>query len=120
MVDCSASADIENPFKVKEAAVPGIEWLVMVLMIALNSIFAGYEIALASIGLGTLHNLVKDRRTGANSALRMKTKMEASLAVVQLGITLVGVIAAATGGVGAEESIEHYSSREDFRRLLLR
>jgi putative hemolysin len=36
----------------------------------------------------------------------MKTGMEGSLAVVQLGITLVGAIAAATGGAGAEESIE--------------
>ena len=36
----------------------------------------------------------------------MKRKMEASLAVVQVGITLVGAIAAATGGAGAEESIE--------------
>ena len=32
--------------------------------------------------------------------------MEASLAVVQLGITLVGVVAAATGGAGAAETIE--------------
>ena len=36
----------------------------------------------------------------------MKKKMERSLAVVQLGITLVGVTAAATGGAGAEETIE--------------
>jgi putative hemolysin len=36
----------------------------------------------------------------------MKQKMEASLAVVQLGITLVGAVAAATGGAGAEETIE--------------
>ena len=36
----------------------------------------------------------------------MKGNMEASLAVVQLGITLVGTIAAATGGAGAEESLE--------------
>jgi putative hemolysin len=35
----------------------------------------------------------------------MKQDMEASLAVVQLGITLVGAIAAATGGKGAEEMI---------------
>ncbi len=35
----------------------------------------------------------------------MKENMEASLAVVQLGITLVGAIAAATGGAGAEETL---------------
>ena len=36
----------------------------------------------------------------------MKKNIEGSLAVVQLGITLVGVIAAATGGAGAEETFE--------------
>jgi putative hemolysin len=82
------------------------ELVVILLMIAFNSVFAAYEIALASIGLGRLQALVHDRRRGAKAALRMKQRMEASLAVVQLGITLVGATAAATGGAGAEETIE--------------
>ncbi len=83
-----------------------MELIVIAAMIALNSVFAAFEIALASVSLGRLHTLVKERRRGAASALRMKQKMEASLAVVQLGITLVGATAAATCGAGAEESIE--------------
>ncbi len=82
------------------------ELLVVALMIAFNSIFASYEIALASIGLGRLHALAAENKGGAAAALRMKEKMEASLAVVQLGITLVGAIAAATSGAGAEELLE--------------
>jgi putative hemolysin len=82
-----------------------IELAIMAAMILLNSVFAGYEIALASIGLGRLDTLRQERRRGAIAALRMKQNTEASLAVVQLGITLVGAIAAATGGAGAEESI---------------
>ncbi len=82
------------------------ELVVIATMIALNSVFAAYEIALASVGLGRLHTLVAERRRGAAAALRMKQKMEASLAVVQLGITLVGAIAAVTGGAGTQESIE--------------
>jgi putative hemolysin len=74
-------------------------------MIAFNGVFAAYEIALASVGLGKLHALREQGLHGAAAALRMKDNMEASLAVVQLGITLVGVVAAATGGAGAEESI---------------
>ena len=35
----------------------------------------------------------------------MKERMEASLAVVQMGITLVGATGAATGGAGASEAI---------------
>jgi putative hemolysin len=86
----------------------GIELGVMVCMILFNSVFAGYEIALASISLGKLELLARQHKAGAAAAVRMKTSIEASLAVVQLGITLVGVIAAATGGAGAEESIEPY------------
>ena len=83
-----------------------IELVVMACMIALNGVFAAYEIALASIGLARLDTLVQERRRGAAAAMRMKQGIEGSLAVVQLGITLVGAIAAATGGAGAEESIE--------------
>ena len=83
-----------------------VELAVMVLMIALNSVFAAYEISLASISAGRLHTLVSDKRRGAVAAVRMKDSIEGSLAVVQLGITLVGVIAAATGGAGAEEWFE--------------
>jgi len=83
----------------------GFEVLVVVAMIAVNSVFAGYEIALASVGVGRLRQLAHENRRGAGMALYMKENVEASLAVVQLGITLVGVIAAAVGGAGAEESV---------------
>lgn len=85
-----------------------VELSVMAVMIAFNGVFAAYEIALASVGLARLDTLAKEKVVGAKAALRMKRNMEASLAVVQLGITLVGAIAAATGGAGAEESIAPY------------
>lgn len=84
----------------------GFELVIIAAMIAFNSVFAAYEIALASVGLGRLHALVAEKRAGAAAALRMKESMEASLAVVQLGITLVGAVAAATGGAGAEAAFE--------------
>jgi putative hemolysin len=83
----------------------GAELAVMIGMIALNSVLAAYEIALASISLSRLQVMLRERRTGAKAALFMKRNMEASLATVQLGITLVGAIAAATGGAGAEATI---------------
>lgn len=84
----------------------GVDLAVVLVMIGINSVFAAFEIALASVGLARLDTLAREKRLGAAAALRMKGRMEASLAVVQLGITLVGVIAAATGGSGAEEKIE--------------
>lgn len=82
------------------------ELTVILGMIVFNSVFAGYEIALASINVGRLEVLAREKRAGAKAALEMKQRMEASLAVVQLGITLVGATAAATGGAGAEAAIE--------------
>lgn len=79
------------------------ELIVIAVMIVFNSVFAAYEIALASISVSRLQGLMAEGLRGAAAALRMKTSIEASLAVVQLGITLVGAVAAATGGAGAEE-----------------
>jgi putative hemolysin len=82
-----------------------VELLVMLVMILLNGVVAGYEIALASVSLARLEALLRETRPGAKSALSMKRNMERSLAVVQLGMTLFAAIAAATGGAGAEGEI---------------
>ncbi|MCC6126540.1 MAG: HlyC/CorC family transporter [Pirellulales bacterium] len=84
------------------------ELLVILAMIGLNGLFAAYEIALASVSIVRLQVLVKENAAGARAALYMKENFEASLATVQLGITLLGAIAAATGGVGAEQSLRPF------------
>jgi putative hemolysin len=77
----------------------------MAVMVLANSVFAAFEIALASVSIARLQVLARENHGGAAAALRMKQRMERSLAVVQLGVALVAAVAAATGGVGAEESI---------------
>lgn len=77
----------------------------MLAMIAMNGVFAGYELALAAISLARLRALDRENRPGARAALYMKEHMEASLVFIQLGITFFGAIAAATGGAGAEGTI---------------
>ena len=79
--------------------------LVILGMLLLNALFAAYELALASVRIDRLKHLAEQKRRGAATALRMKSRMEGSLAVVQLGITLVGAIAAAAGGASAEEDL---------------
>ncbi|MGA2799652.1 MAG: CNNM domain-containing protein, partial [Thermoguttaceae bacterium] len=81
------------------------ELLVILAMIGFNSLFAAYEIALASITIARLQVLARENHRGAKAALYMKENFEASLATVQLGITVLGAIAAATGGAGAEEKL---------------
>ncbi|MGC1274031.1 MAG: hemolysin family protein [Planctomycetaceae bacterium] len=84
----------------------GLTLVVIAFMVVVNGLFAGYEIALASISAGRLDMLAREGRRGAAAALRMKNSIEASLAVVQMGITLAGAIAAAVGGAGIAESLE--------------
>jgi len=85
-----------------------VEWSIIILMLAINGVLAAYEMALASISRSRLAVLVQRKRKGADEAAYMKDRMEASLAVVQVGITLAGAIAAATGGSGVSDSLEPY------------
>ncbi|NLF07725.1 MAG: DUF21 domain-containing protein, partial [Pirellulaceae bacterium] len=85
-----------------------VELCVIAIMVVFNGVFAGYEIALAAVALARLHVLAGENRAGAKAALYMKENMEASLATVQVAITLVGAIAAAIGGAGAAEGIKPF------------
>lgn len=85
-----------------------IELIVVAAMILVNAVFAAYEIALASVSVARLQALANHHRRGAVAALAMKEGIEQSLAVVQLGITLVGLIAGATGGASATDDIAPY------------
>ena len=84
------------------------ELLIILTMITLNAVFSAFEMALASISRTRLSYLVETKRSGALEALFMKDRMEASLAVVQLGVTLVGSIAAAIGGASITEALNPY------------
>jgi putative hemolysin len=81
------------------------ELLVILAMVLINGLFAGYEIALTSVSIARVQLLARENRPGAAAALRMKQHMESSLAAIQVGVTLTGAIAAATGGAGAIKDI---------------
>jgi len=88
------------------------EIITIAAMLMFNAVFAAYEIALASISRSRLGELTRQHVSGADSALFMKTQMEGSLSVIQLGITLFGAIAAATGGAGINESFAPFLIQE--------
>jgi len=82
--------------------------VIIIFMLIINAFFAAYEMALAAVSETKLRILKKENHRGAHDALFMKGKIEGSLAVIQLGITLVGAIAAAVGGAGSDEAIAPY------------
>ncbi len=96
-----------------------IELVIMAAMVLFNGVFAGYEIALAAVTVARLQSPGPREPRGAKAALYMKQNMEASLAAMQVAITLLGASAAAIGGAGAAESIQPFlQERSDCRRPL--
>jgi len=81
------------------------EIAIISLMLVFNAVFAAYEMALASVSKPRIRHLVEKKVPGAVSAHFMKDRMEASLSLIQLGITLAAAAAAATGGAGTYEHV---------------
>lgn len=79
--------------------------LIIVAGLFFNALFSAYELALASVRTERLRLLADQHRTGARSALWMKGRMELSLAVAQLGITVAMFVSAAAGGADAEKNL---------------
>ncbi len=81
------------------------ELCLILVMIGCSAVFAAYEMSLASISAARLHVLAARKIKGAAEAVFMKANMEASLAVVQLGLTIAGAVAAAAGGLSAADML---------------
>lgn len=83
-----------------------IELLFILVLILLNGFFAGTEIAVVSSGRRELEEMEKKGRRGARIVRRWLERPDDFLATVQVGITLVGAMAAAIGGATAVEWLE--------------
>jgi len=81
------------------------EILIIGFMLGFNAVFTAFEMALASVSQARLLVLVDQKRAGAVSALYLKERIGASLAVAQVGITVSASIAAGIGGAGFQDSI---------------
>lgn len=79
--------------------------VVVLLCLALNAIFSAAEMAFVSVSRVDLRKLADKGDKRAHTLLLLRLSPERTLSVLQIGITLVGAISAAVGGVGAEESL---------------
>ena len=78
--------------------------LIILLLIG-NGVFAMTEIALVSARKGKLKQLADEGSSGAAVALKLLENPERFLSSVQIGITLVGVLSGAFGGVTLAEEV---------------
>ena len=82
------------------------ELLIILLLIAVNGVFSGAEIALVSVRRIRVQQLVEEGRPGAVAVKALRDEPEEFLATVQIGITVVGATAAAFGGASLANRIE--------------
>ncbi len=82
-----------------------MEYLIILLLILMNGLFAMSEIALVSSKRARLEEKAKKGSAGAKTALKLLDEPENFLSTVQIGITLVGIIAGVYGGLAIAEDL---------------
>jgi len=86
-------------------------WLqiaVVFLLILLNGFFAMAEMAVVSARKARLQHAAELGREGARVALELKRDPGRFLSTVQIGITVISVLASAFGGATLAETLAHY------------
>ncbi len=86
----------------------GIEILIIMVLILVNGMLAMSEIALVSVRKARLHQLADDGDKKAKVALDLANHPDDFLSTVQVGITLVGILAGAFGGATIAEELAEY------------
>ncbi|MCI0395512.1 MAG: hemolysin family protein, partial [Chloroflexi bacterium] len=81
------------------------EILLIMVLVLLNGVFAMSEIAIISARKTRLHHLASQGNNGAVAALALADSPNRFLPTVQVGITLVGILAGAFGGATIAEEI---------------
>lgn len=82
-----------------------LELLIIFLLILVNGFFAASEIALISLRKSRVRHLVKMGHPGARRIQKLQEEPERFLATIQIGVTVLGTLAATLGGVIAVERI---------------
>jgi putative hemolysin len=82
-----------------------MELLIILVLLVANGVFAMAEIALVSAKRGRLKTLADQGNEGARAALALTSEPERLLSTVQVGITVIGVLAGAFGGAALSEQL---------------
>ena len=80
------------------APFPWLDVVIILLLVALNGVFAMAELAIVSSRRPRLRAMAKIGRRGAQTALDLSQDPGRFLSTVQIGITLIGILAGAYSG----------------------
>ncbi|MCM2324548.1 MAG: hemolysin family protein [Oligoflexia bacterium] len=88
------------------------EFLVIAACLLLNALFAAFEMAFVSVPRPELRRLARLGNPEARILVSLRDRPERTLAVLQIGISLVGILAAAVGGAGATQTLQPYLMKQ--------
>ena len=83
-----------------------MDLLILIALIALNGVFAMSELAVISARRARLQMMADKGNLGARAALRLQDDPSRFLSTVQIGITLVGIVAGAYGATALAEDVQ--------------
>ncbi len=85
-----------------------MELLIILILLFLNGIFALYEMALVSSNKIRLENLAQQGSQNARRVLNQLENPEQTLSTIQIGITLIGIVSGAYGGMAVSVYVEPF------------
>jgi putative hemolysin len=85
-----------------------IELLVIAILVLLNAVFVSAEIALVTVRRSRIDQLVEEGNRAAGRVKRLINTPGRFLAVIQLGITFIGFLAAAFAGVSLTAELDRF------------
>jgi putative hemolysin len=85
-----------------------VELLVLVILILVNAVFVAAEIALVTVRRTRIDQLVDEGSRAARRVKRLIAQPGRFLAVIQLGITFIGFLAAAFAGVSLTTELDGF------------
>ena len=83
-----------------------MEFAIILLLLVLNGIFSMYEIALISSSKARLETLASKGNQSAKNVLKQLEEPDKFLSTIQIGITLIGIVSGAFGGVAVANNVE--------------
>ncbi len=85
-----------------------MEILILTVLLLVNGVFAMYEIALVSSSKSRLEALAQKGSSTARTVLHVLEEPEKMLSAIQVGITLIGIVSGAYGGVALADDVKPF------------
>ena len=83
-----------------------MEFIILLLLLIANGLLAMYELALVSASRIKLTSMAERGDTNAKRVLRQLKNSEQTLSAIQIGITLIGIVSGAFGGMAISSDVE--------------